>query len=1038
DITTADYWVRHVREAVRFGDSVGALHARGVDSYLEIGPRPTLVGLVPACLPAGAAEPALIASLRPELADEVAALNALGRCHTQGRAIAWSAVFPDGGRRVALPTYPWQRERYWIDATPQRVHEPSLGHPLLGARVTAAGVDAVYEAALSLATQPWLADHRLGERVIVPGTAIAELVRAAAEHHLEDTPEVTRLVLQAPIAFEAGSPRRVQVVLTEAGTRAQVYSQPVDAPGPAWTLHASAEIAPCHAGAAAVDVAALRARCATPVDVAAVYEDFAAAGFGYGPMFRGIQALAVGAREALGDLRLPDDADTRGYGGHPALLDAALQVVKVVAPATRAVAWVPFELGRFVIHEPGHREAVVHVRITDSESAAGSVDPARDLTVDITVVDRGGAPIAELSALRFRPATALAGQAAAHAARDQLVRQLVWQLQWSPAAAASPSLLSGRWLVVSEASDDEATAALVAALRAAQVSHACVTADAVADALPADHIVCAWSAASPRRAAAPAGGLAHDGERARQIATAALAVVDRVASQAQPPRLWWLTAGAVAVGEHASRCPAAAAAWGLGRTVWHERPELRCTLIDLESFDHAADAIARELAASDDEPQIAWRAGRRHVARLVRAARLEGEAVPVRAEGAVLVAGGLGGLGLTVARWLAVRGVPQLVLTGRRGLDTPGARDAVAALEALGARVTVAAVDVADPAAVDAAIAAIAAHHRLRGVVHAAGVLDDGVLGEQTPARIARVMAPKAHGAWNLHRATERLELDFFVMFSSLTGTLGAAGQGPYAAANAYLDALASWRVAAGLPAQSLAWGPWSEVGMAASLDTAHRARVASQGVIALSPARGLGLLEHAMARPEAQLVVAGLDLRAVARALGGAVPAVWRSLVRAPRPGAPSAIPAAPSLAAADPARREQMIRDAVREEIARALSVSDAGALAFDRRLSDAGLDSLMAIELRNALSKRLQLTLPATLAFEHPTPEALVRHLLAVIARAPSAPVAPAPVAAPAGDEHRLVPLSAGQQRLWFLDRLAPGLPLYNLHVGWQIRG
>ena len=231
----------------------------------------------------------------------------------------------------------------------------------------------------------------------------------------------------------------------------------------------------------------------------------------------------------------------------------------------------------------------------------------------------------------------------------------------------------------------------------------------------------------------------------------------------------------------------------------------------------------------------------------------------------------------------AREGIPHLVLVGRRGLDTPGAAHAVAELEALGAHVTVAAADVADRKAVRAAVQNIPAEWPLRGVVHAAGTLDDGMLSEQTAVRFATAFSSKVVGAWNLREPPAGHELAFFVLFSSVAGLLGAAGQGNYAAANAFLDGLAFHRRARGLPAQSLAWGAWSEAGMAAGLSAAHQARYARQGLGTLTPAEGIALLRRALVRPEAHLAIAPLDLPTVRRAFGPTVPPVWRALIQAP-----------------------------------------------------------------------------------------------------------------------------------------------------------
>jgi NADPH:quinone reductase-like Zn-dependent oxidoreductase/pyruvate/2-oxoglutarate dehydrogenase complex dihydrolipoamide acyltransferase (E2) component len=368
----------------------------------------------------------------------------------------------------------------------------------------------------------------------------------------------------------------------------------------------------------------------------------------------------------------------------------------------------------------------------------------------------------------------------------------------------------------------------------------------------------------------------------------------------------------------------------------------------------------------------------RHVGKIA----LTAPRASLRVDGTALVTGGLGALGLQVARNFARRGMKHLVLTGRRGLATPGAPEAVSELEALGARVTVAPVDVADRAALERVIRAIPAALPLRAVVHSALVLDDGMLAEQTPERFRKVMSPKVLGAWNLHALTERADLDVFVLFSSMVGTLGNAAQGAYSAANACLDALAVHRQALGLPAVSLGWGPWAEAGGAAALSAQLQARLTGQGFAMIAPSQGMALFDKALTRHGAQLVVV-LDLRAAAKSLGAVVPPVWRALIRAPiaRPAAAGGSWASEFAALPAEGRLEAMTQ-AVRAEVARVLSLGRAAAVPVDRPLRELGLDSLMAVELRNALGRRVGATLPANLAFDHPTPAAIAKFLLSEV--------------------------------------------------------
>jgi acyl carrier protein/NAD(P)-dependent dehydrogenase (short-subunit alcohol dehydrogenase family) len=417
-----------------------------------------------------------------------------------------------------------------------------------------------------------------------------------------------------------------------------------------------------------------------------------------------------------------------------------------------------------------------------------------------------------------------------------------------------------------------------------------------------------------------------------------------------------------------------------------EHPELACTLVDIEAGSIGLEQVLRELGNQDDEQQIAWRGGERRVARLVRApAAGKGQARELRTDGTVLVTGGLGDLGLLVTRSLAKRGVKHLVLTGRRGLETPGAREAVSELEGLGSKVTVASVDVADGEGLAKVLHGIPVEFLLRGVVHAAGVLDDGVLATQTQERMARVLSPKVAGACYLDALTRQADLDMFVLFSSASGTLGSAGQGPYAAANTFLDGLAARRQQEGLAGQSLAWGLWMSdtdmgAGLASKLNAAQRARATGGGVAAITAPEGIALFEASVERSDAQLVPLPIDVAALRQRLGGDVPPLFRGLIQAVHRGAKGKRGAwARELAALSPEERAKAVLEAVRAEVARTLSLSSADAAPADRPLKELGLDSLMAVDLRKALGKRAGVTLPATLAFDYPTPAAIARYLL-----------------------------------------------------------
>ncbi|KWV30978.1 hypothetical protein AWV63_20145, partial [Micromonospora rifamycinica] len=954
EICDPGYWVRHVREAVRFGDGIATLEAAGVTTYLEVGPDAVLTAMGRDCV-TDTDRAALVPVLRGGRDEAATLLTALATLHTRGVPVDWRAWFaPTGARVTALPTYPFQRRRLWLDAPAGGGDVPGLGqrpaaHPLLGAVVGLADADGtVLTGRLSLRTHPWLADHALAGTVLLPGTAFVELAVRAGDQ--VGCALVEELTLQAPLTVPERGGVDLQVVVgspDESGRcPVTVHSRPADGVD-GWTRHATGVLAPVAPAAPAAPVGdTWPPTGATPVDLDGRYDRLAEAGYHYGPLFQGLRAAWRQGDEVYAEVALPEDAWSSAgrFGLHPALFDAVLHALDLAEPdrPDEGRLEVPFAWRGVALHATG--AAALRVRLTRT----GPDEIAFELA------DADGAPVASVASLVVRPLAAdqLGPAGTAH-------RSALYQVVWTPVPTA-PAGPTDRTVVLGDTDLGLGVPHhpdLVAL--AAEVGRTGVAPQTV---------VVPWRAA---------------GDSTVPATTGALELLQRWLADDRftGARLVLVTTRAVATGEGEDvPRPVDATVWGLVRAAQEESPG-RFVLVDVDGADPAGLRAALAAAA---EPQLAVRPGGLLAPRLaplpVPAGELPAGPDP---DGTVLVTGGTGGLGRLVAEHAVTRhGVRRLLLVSRRGPAAPGVDELVAKLSAAGAQVTVVACDLADRSAVADLLDAVPAAHPLTGVVHAAGVLDDGLLPALTGERLAAVLAPKAEAARHLHELTLHLPLRWFVLFSSAAATLGGAGQANYTAANAYLDALAQHRRAHGLVGTSLAWGLWAESGsgMTAHLGEADLRRMARSGVTALSTVDALALFD-ATTRPVPALALpVRLDLAAI-RARSEGVPPLLRGLVRAPARRAAGG-PAAGERSLADrlaglPAEEaDRLVTELVRGQAAEVLGHARPHVVDMDKGFLELGFDSLAAVEFRNSLGAATGLRLSATLIYDHPSPAAVAR--------------------------------------------------------------
>jgi acyl transferase domain-containing protein/NAD(P)-dependent dehydrogenase (short-subunit alcohol dehydrogenase family)/acyl carrier protein len=1017
---TPQYWGRNLREPFRFWESAKYLIGDDHGLFLEMSYHPVLTGAVRQGFLHLEREGVALPSLQRDKEERETLLASLAAIYTQGYAVDWRRLFPGGGELVSLPAYRWHRERYWYDqltggksprSTVWAAAANAEEHPLLGEHLTSSLPSAqhYWETDFSATRLDYLSGHSVQGTILFPGSGYVEMALAAAKTLFgSDHVVVENLSFDRALMLSEEETCRLQVVASPTGSGGaefQIASQSSGTNGAtAWVLHAAGRLRRLRQGREMAPpeparLAELQARCEAESSADEHYQAMRGRGLEYGPSFQAVRRLWSNFGEAVTRIEMPGapQSETDPYRVHPVLLDAAFQSVAATLPPTEGDTYLPQSVRRVQVFGPVPSKLWCHVRL-QAESQPG----AATLEADLRLFADDGSVCVQVDGLRLKRL------ASAAPAREKAPRELVYEIAWRPQPrnqmiAAPPESRRGTWMLFADAFGvADALAALLATVemdcllvytaaeyRMAEDRRRCwmrpgrvEDVERLLQEWPGDHppfqaILHLWGMEGIEETQATASAIAREQALGCDTALAIVQALTR-ATDHNPPRLWIVTRAVQPVaGQMNPDGVGQAALWGFGRVVAREHSELWGGLIDLQSSapdEQAPLLLAEVLASGNDEDQVAFRGYDRFVPRLVRPEPASAApASSFRPDGAYLITGGLTGLGLETAYWMARGGARRLLLLSRTELPQRAAWNdlaaddpirarvaAVRALEMMGVSVHTAAIDVGDEAQLGEFLRQYEADGLppIRGIIHSAGLIQDQLLMRMDAATFAATLRPKLYATRLLYRLTAHLPLDFFVMFSSVSSVMGQFGQSNYAAGNAFMDAFAHFLRSLGRPALAINWGPWAEVGILARKGEA--APGSFPGVQAISPGQGLATLGYLLDQDTAQAIVLDADWpKVVASALVSELASAAAEMTAAPTAEETDALSLL-ELLLADRAERKAMIESYLRETIARTMRL-DPARLNVNKPLTSLGMDSIMAVELKNKVESRLSLKLP-----------------------------------------------------------------------------
>lgn len=862
----------------------------------------------------------------------------LAQFYLQGLSINWKNFdSPYQRKKVLLPTYPFQRESFWAKPlTEKKVIKTFDGHPFLGEQIATPLSEKLFVNQLEPENFPFLKDHQVFEATLFPGTGFLEIMVAAGQALFEKKEvQIENFSIDQPLKIQ-NSPLSLRLIAKPDGEnyQATIYSEKEKN----WIVHATGTLSRIQKR----DLVELSPLPEKEIGIQQFYQKLQELGFNYGKFFQPIQKVFVGEKELFAELQSSLQLNLEC---DPTLLDGSLHAIfALIGFEDPNHVYLPIAIGRFALFE--NLEPTIQMQ-------GEIVKKGADLfTFNVEIFSKKGNHLASIREVQVRKTTR---DTLKKITEKQDMPHIFYEMNWIP-QIGNPQKLEGNWLILSEGGT--LTQTLTALMKKGNIKFT------ILEKKEETHIQKTLQNETYK-------GIIYlwPLESSEDSLKSALTLIQTIQKLDLSLRICFVTQGSTPLADSPIFLPQTSIP-GFYRTLKLEMPSLFTQLVDLDpekSMEENGKDLFAELSTNSPDDSVTYRKGIRLVPRMRDAVLTNQKLLHIDPQGSYLITGGLTGLGLKCAEWLADKGAKHLLLLGRKA-PSEGALEKIKSLEKRGVRLETHSIDIADKERVKDLFQNFGKKWPpLKGIIHSAGVIDDAPIQLQSWARFEKVLSPKIQGSMNLYEALQSNPVDFFVLFSSISSPFGNPGQSNYSSANAFLDSFAFWCRQKSIPAISLSWGPWAEIGAAAHLTKRHEA----SGFIPIKPEEGMAALEQALNLKKSHLIVAKIDWKTFfSKFTSRNLPWLQNFAPKEEKEEAISEVLLTTKLKDVSPNERKEIIQETVRNLVQSILQMNKA--LSDDQGFFDSGMDSIMAVELRNKLQVELgkNIKLPASLAFDQPT--------------------------------------------------------------------